>query len=278
MIAKTEHLHGRTKLTASEALTLDLPDGMSLLHDSLGNQNTLMEFINEVNYFVDYENAVCHFDSQEFIDLLTLIGTVQEKQIPQDYYAYIENRALLKPVQLFSLTDYHAQKQIYFGNADITLTGRLSDDEGNGSVFLPQTCIAVSSVSRYKEQAWNFIKFCMHEENFPINALTVNSLHSFPVNRTATKALLYAQTEKRENSTGSYYFDGENIEIGTPFPEEAEILLSFFENIRSAQLKDAHITAIVQEEAGKYLSGDCTAESAADSIQQRVEIYLAEQN
>ena len=278
MMAKTEHLDGRKKLTASDAIALDLPEGMSLLHDALGSENTLMEFINELNHFVDYENAVCHFDSPEFIDLLKLINTVQNKQIPTDYYAYIENRALFKPLQIYSLETYHAEKQIFFKNADVTLTGRLFDDDGNGGVFLPQSCIAISAVSQYKEQAWDFIKFCMQEENFPVNHKTINSSHDFPVNRAAAKNLLYAQTKKRENSTSSYYFDGDNIEIGTPTQEEAEELLDFIENINSAQLRDSHIVAIIQEEAGKYLAGDCTAESAADSIQQRVQIYLAEQN
>ena len=59
--------------------------------------------------------------------------------------------------------------------------------------------------------------------------------------------------------------------------QEMTVLKDYIENVRMYRDLDPTISAIIREEAGKYFALDCTAESAAKSIQGRVGLYLSEQ-
>ncbi len=272
-MAKTEFVNGAERLTLSDYANLTLPEGMELLAGANRESAFHDLMYTQLSEFVDYETGTCSFDSEEFISLLAFFSDFPEKSAVQDDYAYRENRALLYPTQIYSLLNYHGTAQCWFDNADVTLTGTPIGDEGNGGVFAAYGLITVSSASQYKEEIWEFIKFCLQEEHY------LSEDFGIPVNRNA----LAKQMEEDQQLTGEhdkthYTIGNEQIEITPATAEEAEELLTYLEGITvSTALDDTAIQNIVTEETAKCFPGDCTAEDAANIIQSRVSLYLAEQ-
>lgn len=269
-MAKTEFLDGHTTLTAQDVLSLNLPEGMCFLHHDWGRDMMFNGICNQqLGNFVDYANASCSFDSPEFMSLLELVNTVPGSRIPSDDYGYREDRILLYKPNLSKLIDYHFAREVVFGGEDVTLTG-LTCSEGNGGMIYPVDTLAVSAVSAHKEEAWEFIKFCMQEEN--------SSNFNLSVNQTALEQSMTKEIQRDvENDTWSHIMDGVSVEVSVPTQAEADELMAYLEGITVCTFSDSKITAIVQEEAGKYFAGDQTVEACAASIQNRVSIYLAEQ-
>ena len=68
---------------------------------------------------------------------------------------------------------------------------------------------------------------------------------------------------------------------GTVYPltqEERDDLERYIRGCTTYMMLDSTVKNIVLEEAGKYFSGDCTAEDAAKAIQSRAALYLSEQS
>lgn len=271
-MAKTEFLGDTERLTLADYANLTLPEGMELLSgvDRTTAFNDLM--YTQLSEFVDYETGTCSFDSEEFISLLDWFGSFPEKAAIQDDYAFREDRALLYPTQISSLKSCHATGQVVFGNADVTLTGMPIGDEGNGGVFAPLTLITVSSSSQYKEEIWEFIKFCLREEN------QLSDDFGLPVNRNALSAVMQQdQQTPTEMNKSTYSYGNLSEEVTAATAEEAAELTAYIDGITVCGIPDDFIYNIVTEETGRFFAGDCTAEDAARIIQSRVSLYLAEQ-
>jgi len=270
--AKTEHLGDAQRLTLLDYVNLELPEGMELMD---GVERTRM--FNALMYsqlmeFVDYQAGTCCFDSETFISLLDWFGSFPEQTAIQDDYAFRENRALLYPLPIHSLKSYHATGQVVFGNADVTLTGMPIGTEGNGGVFAPLGLITVSSSSQYKEEIWEFIKFCLREEN------QLSDDFGFPVNRNAlSSAMERDQQPPTEMNKFTYSYGDLSEEVTAATAEEAAELTAYIDGITVCGIPDDFIYNIVEEETARYFAGDCTAEDAARIIQSRVSLYLAEQ-
>ena len=107
---------------------------------------------------------------------------------------------------------------------------------------------------------------------------TFTSASGFPINRKALHKTLADDTIPHdEHHTASLQMDGVDVEYGAATQEELAYFERYLDSLHTSMLNDTTITSIVQEEAGKYFTGDCTAESAAAAIQGRVSVYLAEQ-
>lgn len=273
-LAKTEFVGDRTNLTPSELLALDLPEGMCYFYSGLGKSEACRNLLlSAMGQYVDFENAACSFDSAEFVSLLELANTIPSGKLPEGAYCYQENTVLLDDVSFASLSNYHMYHEVVFGNADITLCGIGC---GGGYALLSDS-IAVSAQSKEKEAAWEFIKFNLREEQQYFGRDVPQN--GFPINRNALAKMLADDTIPHDESHRSTFsMDGVEVEYGAATQEELAFLQNWLGTLETGLLDDTSITAIVQEEAGKYFAGDCTAESAAKAIQGRVEIYLAEQS
>lgn len=251
-----------------------MPEGMTLLGG--GDKNTALEKIvyYELGNFVDHENGTCHFDSIEFVQLLEHLQSLPDFSEVVDAYAFAEDRALLYQANINSLKMYHEIVQSKFGNADVTLTGAPFSTEGNGGVFFTSNEIMMSSASAYKEEIWAFIKFCLSKEN----QMPKYNGNDFPVRIDALTAALELAQQPDESAIGITMPDGVFIAYTPATAEEADELLTYIRGITLNAEFDVTVKNIVSEEAGKYIAGDCSAEEAANVIQGRVSLYLAEQS
>lgn len=263
--AKSEYVN--TRMTLSELMALDLPENMVLL-GGMQRDSSYFEYLmySQLGEFVDYENSKCSFDNPEFVQLLELLRTVQESKEVRDESAYTDNRALLRSDRISGLEPYHYTVQTIFGGADVKLTGIPVSEKGNGGEFLPMDSISMLADSKYKEQIWDFFKFCMNQNN----QMSIKQYSTgFPVRLDALEKMI-----EFDQQDSSPFFE----EVGAATAEEADELLSYIKGITNCTFSDISIQGIVSEEAGKYFAGDCAAEDAAKMIQSRVSLYLAEQS
>lgn len=278
-VAKTEFLDGKNSISLEEydQLAAALPEGMAMLPEHETRYSLLHSLaLVQSDSFIDEKNASCRFDSEEFMKLLELCSTGDSGEVHMmDDYAWQENRALLYPASLYTFTEYHGIASIRFAEEAITLTGVPKVDATSSSgYFLPSGTFAVSSNSLYKEEIWEFIKFALQEEK---QLAKESALYSFPVNREAFHLLFEAEAGRNEALQPQVIFmNEEEYLVGTPTAEEEQQLLQHVEELSAAYVYDLSLNAIVQEEAEMYFSGDCTAQEAAEKIQGRVGLYLAE--
>lgn len=271
--AKTEFIGEQTNLSPADLLALDLPEGMNYLYSGIGKSQACRELLRSaMRNYVDYENGTCSFDSEEFISLLQLANTIPDGKLPEGDYCYQENTVLLYQTSLWSLSSYHMYHEVKFGNADVTLCGIGCE----GGAVLQGDGIAVSAQSKEKQAAWEFIKFNLQENQQYFGS--DNLSHTLPINRKALQKTLADDTIPHdENHKSSLSMDDVPVEYGEATQEELMYFQKYLDSLNTSLLDDTKITAIVTEESGKYFSGDCSAESAAQTIQGRVEIYLSEQ-
>lgn len=271
--AKTEFIGEQTNLSPADLFALGLPEGMNYLYSGIGKSEACRALLlSAMRNYVDYENGTCSFDSEEFVSLLQLANTIPDGKLPEGDYCYQENTVLLYPTSLASLNEYHMFHEVIFGNADVTLCGIGCE----GGAVLLTNGIAVSARSKEKQAAWEFIKFNLQENQQYFGADTPS--FTFPVNRKALQKMLADDTIPHdEYHKSSLSMDDVPVEYGEATQEELTYFQKYLDSLNTSLLDDTKITAIVTEESGKYFSGDCSAERAAQAIQSRVEIYLSEQ-
>lgn len=283
-MAKTKYIGDRTDLRMEDYLALaeTMPEDMRLtIADS--PENTLYQLC-DLNAFVDTEKGKCYFDSKEFVQLLEVCGSMKGMgTMIQDDNAYRNDAVMFYTYSMSYPYEYHILTEGYFGGEDARLVGKpVAGGSGNGGSFNVNDKISVNRESLYKEEIWDFIKFCLSEEQ---QRKTLEEYLNFPVNRTVLNEWMEAAMTIPEADPNHHHYaddrtwnaNGVDIPIGAATQEEMDTLLAFIEGIESSNNYNSTILNILSEEAQMYFAGDQPAEQAAKNIQSRVSLYLSEQ-
>ncbi|MBQ8927755.1 MAG: hypothetical protein IJ055_05735 [Oscillospiraceae bacterium] len=264
--AQSGLVSGLSADTPSALLGLQLPEGMTYFADDTFEQIVLQR----LGSYVDYETGTCSFDSPEVVALLELSGTTPKEGNPPDEDGFMGDRALLCRCPMRCLMDLRAVRGNALREEDIRLLGIDPSGESSGIVY-PIGETAVLASSENKDLCWEFIRFCLNEENQYREGEVGGG---FPVHRAALERKLAYET--REGASRGYgYYAGS---IPDPTQEDARTVRALLEGELTGALIDDALSGIVREEAGKYIAGDCTAQEAADAIQRRAQLYLSEQS
>ncbi|WP_044915381.1 ABC transporter substrate-binding protein [Butyrivibrio sp. WCE2006] len=229
--------------------------------------------------FIDFENNTCDFENYKFVNLLIYLREIKKLEdnkgprIGQD--SYRNENALLLPYFITSFEDYKIIKDGYFGE-DIVFNGYPSID-GGSSYINPWMMFAISSSSKNKEIAWEFIRyFLLDEYQYSID-------WGFPVNEKALDIMMDASCHEKyyidENGhkiiTKSKTTIGDRIySIKSLNKKEATELKSFIIKINKLRHQDTELIGIISEVANHFYNEEITAERASTLIQHRVEEYL----
>ncbi len=234
--------------------------------------------------YINWENSACSFDSDEFKALLELTGTIANIEGTQ---TQVMNEAQLldEKLQLFTVTEFYpffdiGYKKALFGD-ELCFKGFPAQDGGH-SIAIFENALAMSSSCKDKEGAWEFLRTFLEEE--------YGKFMSFiPINKAAFEFKLDAAMEQQ--------FKIEDDGTKTPNPqirkpllnggvyepmalskEEAETVRSMIESIDKSAYLNESILAIINEELNAYLQGANSVDKAASLIQERMSLYIAEQN
>lgn len=237
--------------------------------------------------FVDRDSGKCHFDTQEFIDLLEFMTQFPEEfdydSEGEDYWKdyetqYRSGKTLLMNVSLSDFDNYIYWAHGMFGEP-VTMIG-FPSEEGIGAAIGAESQYAISARSQNKEGAWEFLRYYLTEEY-----QKSDEIYSMPVLR---EALLENMEEAKErpyweNEDGTkeyydrtYWIGDEQIIMDPLSDEEAEALLAYVESVTVSDYYDESIITIIQEETEAFFKGDKSAQEVAEIIQSRAQVYINE--
>ncbi len=322
--AKKSLVGDATSLTMDQAnqILATMPEGATLTNDS--QTMTSSQFLSTAitfSNFVDYANATCNFDSPEF---KAILETAKKYPAEIDYDALYndnpnywmelesacrENRALLYSVYFNDFSTYTNTRDAYIGE-DISFVGFPGSGAANatGSVISTGSEIAVSSKSKYKDGAWEFIKLVLDNAvgeqdsgNYGV-AITsdasvaeaadeavkriTSTYYGLPVVKSQLQSLgqqatipqTYTDTDGTvQQVDNTYYVGNTEVKVNLITQDEVNMLIDYFSTVDTIARYDESLTDIINEEANNYFKGTKSVDETASLIQSRASIYLSEQ-
>lgn len=206
--------------------------------------------------FVDWNSLTCNFDD-DFISLLNFCQQMPSEFDEASYTSdYAEN--VLLTVQMFQRASWlKALKKNYGGDA-ISYVGFPGDGTTNGSLFSSadgDLLLAIPINAKNKDAGWSLIR-----------QMLKNEWQETAVGLPIRKDVLDKQLNDMKGDPDTPLTD-EDIEQFQSVLSETELFI----------YSDSTIREIVLEEAVPFFMGDTTAAEAAELIDSRVRLYLAEQ-
>ena len=263
-------------------------------------------------FFVDYDNAECHFDSPEFIKLLSFfndekigLSMTEYNNLSGDFHYDLVSQPvkygnLFVEFEQFNISwfgSFLEQKRIEYDN-DYVIAGYPYDGKRSGSyISIQNDACAITATSKHKEGAWEFLRMMLTDEYY--TEINTNAYLSFPTMKKRFDELagytmqdgypnfkaddsgriIPGEFEKREwkywdfDKETKQVTEGDKVE---PFSQEEYDY--FYNLVTNAEIirYDNEINKIVNEETMKFFDYECSAEECADMIQNRVSLYLSE--
>ena len=262
----------------------DMPFGMYT-----GRESIMQVFCSlNMDDYMDWSTGECHFDSEEFKNLLEFAKSFpsdEQMQSDMENSEWIDPAVLIREGrQLFSMfsasdfSDIQYDKHNFGGK--ITFKGiPCADKKGNIAFF--RGGLAMTTSCKNKDGAWQFMRSLLSDE-------AQKDQWYFPITQKAFDAKL-AEAMKQEYTTdengnqipvstgGMSYGDGEMIELYALTQEEADQLLDVINSVTKVMVNDTGATDIITEEAAAFFAGEKDAAQTAGIIQSRMNIYINEQ-
>lgn len=232
----------------------------------------------EMDRYVDTENSSCSFDSEEFISLLEQTARLADMQMIMDHRSRFEpfrsGRLSAIVDELGCMGDYLCIRASLSDVADIT--GYPNSGRELRYPAKLYDWLGINSASEHKEEAWGFVEFC----------LAYISRSDDVADRFAvTKDKFDRQTRfDGDDGSGSLSYQvlgnfflapGYGIvDFGPATQEETDFLREIPEHLYLYE--NENLLRIISEEASAFYAGDISAREAAERIQNRASLVLAE--
>lgn len=260
---------GRLAWTPEEmwAALEDMPEGSLALPDS--REDLLRAMLRMFwSRLVDLEGGTCHFDSEEFRELLAFCGQFPEKGVSWDEQdAMLQDGELMLAVRCPGrFLDIQQMKTEFRG--EVSFVGLPNPWGKVGSAFNVSGGLAMASGGGHKEGAWAFLRNMLLPQRQSVSPF----LRTFPLNREAFEAMA------QEDGKGyGYSVGGESRSYRKPSREEYDQIVALYEAADHVYRWDERLGETLLEIAGAYFAGDKTLDEAAALIQNRAQLYVNEQ-
>ena len=265
--------------------------------------------------FVDWTTGKCEFDSEAFQQLLAFCNSfpaetsdgdgaiayapsadiaVDDAMWDSDATRITNGKQLMSTIGMYSFDSYIWN--VYAIRDKITFTGYPTED-GSGSSFELQMPMAISSVTKYPDAAWDFVCSIIKK----MNTIDENNYYyGFPISQAAFDAemtdIMTEQYQLDENGEqvdwdgdgepdkairGSYETmeNGETVykDVYALTQEDIDQILGVINSTHSVYDYDQEILDIITDEVAAYFAGDKDVQTTASMIQSRVNLYVQEQ-
>ena len=298
-----------------DAMT-QLQEGATVFSDGWTKNTALSNCLSRnLSAFVDWTTGKCEFDSEAFQQLLAFCNSfpaetsdgdgaiayatstdlaVDDAMWESDATRITNGKQLMSTIEMYSFDSYIWN--VYAIRDKITLTGYPTED-GSGSSFGLQMPMAISSVTKYPDAAWEFVCSIIKK----MNTIDENNYYyGFPISQAAFDAemtdIMTEQYQLDENGEqvdwdgdgepdkairGSYETmeNGETVykDVYALTQEEIDQILGVINNTHSVYDYDQEILDIITDEVAAYFAGDKDVQTTANMIQSRVNLYVQEQ-
>lgn len=298
-----------------DAMT-QLQEGATVFSDGWTKNTALSNCLSRnLSAFVDWTTGKCEFDSEAFQQLLAFCNSfpaetsdgdgaiayassadiaVDDAMWESDATRITNGKQLMSTIEMYSFDSYIWS--VYAIRDKITFTGYPTED-GSGSSFGLQMPMAISSVTKYPDAAWDFVCSIIKK----MNTIDENNYYyGFPISQAAFDAemtdIMTEQYQLDENGEqvdwdgdgepdrairGSYETmeNGETVykDVYALTQEDIDQILGVINNTRSVYDYDQEILDIITDEVAAYFAGDKDVQTTASMIQSRVNLYVQEQ-
>ena len=298
-----------------DAMT-QLQEGATVFSDGWTKNTALSNCLSRnLSAFVDWTTGKCEFDSEAFQQLLDFCNSfpaetsdgdgaiayassadiaVDDAMWESDATRITNGKQLMSTTGMYSFDSYIWN--VYAIRDKITFTGYPTED-GSGSSFELQMPMAISSVTKYPDAAWDFVCSIIKK----MNTIDENNYYyGFPISQAAFDAemtdIMTEQYQLDENGEqvdwdgdgepdrairGSYETmeNGETVykDVYALTQEEMDQILGVINNTHSVYDYDQEIRDIITDEVAAYFAGDKDVQTTASMIQSRVNLYVQEQ-
>jgi ABC-type glycerol-3-phosphate transport system substrate-binding protein len=229
--------------------------------------------------YVDWDEGICYFDSNSFKEILRFANRFPLKlNLSNDYSAkafFTDGRALLYPVSIDSVYGT-AKTRILYGEIP-TYIG-YPFDSGNGNMAdIANIAIGISGTSKYKEEAWRFIKSLLDSE-------FQDSIQSgLPVRISSLEQKLLDAVSIEHDANGEkivkerLIWEGEEpVNIYEISAEDINTLYSILSKIEYSATVDSVLYNIILEETDYLFNDNRDINDVAKIIQNRAQLYINE--
>ena len=265
--------------------------------------------------FVDWTTGKCTFDSEAFQQLLAFCNSFPDDSSSDDGIAYSSEAAtvdtmddpvwesdatrILSGKQLMATTSFYSFEDyiynIYPVKDKVTFVGYPSESGEPGNSFYIQCPMAISSVTKYPDAAWDFVSTMIRQTNED-----AESMYAFPISQEAfDKKMTAVMTEQYQLDVNGEQVDwdedgepdkmcigtyevvenGESTwqQVYALTQEDIDQILSVINSATGIVDYDDEILSIVSDEVSAYFAGDKDVQTTANMIQSRVNLYVQEQ-
>jgi ABC-type glycerol-3-phosphate transport system substrate-binding protein len=227
---------------------------------------------------IDREHGTCNFKNQSFYNLLEYVKLLPEEcDDSSSASLYREKKAILYFLDVYNMDEYVFAKEGYFG-CDVVYNG-IPGLLGGTSYIKPTTQLAMSSNCKYKDAAWQFMRYFLTDD------YQDNMEFYLPVSQKAFTAILekaqenpyYIDENGEKHEMSSYVsMDDIEVEIKAISAVEAKQFEDLVKSITTLYEEDEAICSIISEEAEAFYAGQKSVEEVANIIQSRVSLYISE--
>lgn len=298
-----------------DAMT-QLQEGATVFSDGWTKNTALSNCLSRnLSAFVDWTTGKCEFDSEAFQQLLAFCNSfpaetsdgdgaiayatstdlaVDDAMWESDATRITNGKQLMSTIEMYSFDSYIWN--VYAIRDKITFTGYPTED-GSGSSFGLQMPMAISSVTKYPDAAWDFVCSIIKK----MNTIDENNYYyGFPISQAAFDAemtdIMTEQYQLDENGEqvdwdgdgepdkavrGSYETmeNGETVykDVYALTQEDIDQILGVINSTSSVYDYDQEILDIITDEVAAYFAGDKDVQTTANMIQSRVNLYVQEQ-
>ena len=298
-----------------DAMT-QLQEGATVFSDGWTKNTALSNCLSRnLSAFVDWTTGKCEFDSEAFQQLLAFCNSfpaetsdgdgaiayatstdlaIEDAMWESDATRITNGKQLMSTIEMCSFDSYIWN--VYAIRDKITFTGYPTED-GSGSSFELQMPMAISSVTKYPDAAWDFVCSIIKK----MNTIDENNYYyGFPISQAAFDAemtdIMTEQYQLDENGEqvdwdgdgepdkairGSYETmeNGETVykDVYALTQEDIDQILGVINSTRSVYDYDQEILDIITDEVAAYFAGDKDVQTTANMIQSRVNLYVQEQ-
>lgn len=226
--------------------------------------------------FIDFGSMTSDFDNENFRSLLEMC-TEFNQNADEDGSPSVLNYCVIGSfMELQYYENYYGEK-ITFASCPGTIEPKnffvnIMDQYG------------INANSKYKDGAWSFIRMLFSEE-YQIDEYVDTGFPLFPSNENALNALaeqsmttLYDHDEEGNEWEFTQRGEHDDFEYHAATQAQVDQIMDLISSASQASHYTATMQSIIMEEAQTYFSGNATLDQVIDKIQNRVDIYLAEQS
>lgn len=248
---------------------------------SLETKKSFLEYVCQYNMdeFVDWKNGTCDFSKEDFSIFLeyakSLPESINEEEIDHWNELYLKKALLHDELNIdVTLMNYLIAKSTF--GEDVSLIG-FPGREGDGCLIDPGISLAISSKSSQKEDAWEAIRYFLSED-YQYNLVDRSQRSDLPVMEQARSYgyEIVMKDEAQAKSTIGNEGGGWTVEIGYPTKQDIDYIENLIHSTTKIKELDQTIYNIIMEEASAYFSSQRERKEVVDLIQNRVSIYVKE--